>query len=114
VFKNRVLRKIFGPKRDEGTGEWTGLHNEELNTLHSSPNIIWVIKSRRMRWARHVAHMGERRAAYRILAGRPEARRPPGRPRHRWEDNIKMGLQDMGVDMDWIDLAQDRAGGGLL
>jgi hypothetical protein len=111
VFENRVLRRIFGPKRDETTGEWRRLHNEELNGLYSSPNIIHiirVIKSRRMRWAGHVARMGETRGAYRVLVGRPEGRRPLGRPKRRWEDNIKMDLQDVGWVMDWIQLAQDR------
>jgi hypothetical protein len=96
VFENSVLRRIFGPKRDEVTGEWRRLHNKELNDLYSSPNIIWVIKSRRMRWTGHVAHMGEGRGAYRILVGRPEGRRPLGRPSCRWEDNIKMYLQEVG------------------
>jgi hypothetical protein len=82
LFKNRVLRRIFGPKRDEVTGEWRRLHNEECNDLYSSPNIIRVIKSRRMRWAGHLACMGEGRGAYRILVGRPEERRPLGSPRH--------------------------------
>jgi hypothetical protein len=95
VFENRVLRKIFEPKRDEVTGKWRRLHNEELYDLYSSPNIIWVIKSRRMRWAGHVACMGEGRGAYRILVGRPEGR-PLERPRRRWEDNIKMDLQEVG------------------
>jgi hypothetical protein len=109
VFENRVLRRIFGPKRDEVTGEWRRLHNEELNDLYSSPNIIWVIKSRRMRWAGRVQRMAEGRGAYRILMGRPEGRRPLGRPRRRWEDNIKMDLQDVGWgSMDLIDMAQDR------
>jgi hypothetical protein len=108
VCENRVLRKIFGPKRDEATGEWRRLHNEELNDLYSSPNIIRVIKSRRMRWVRRVARMGEDRGAYRILVGRPEGRRPLGRPRSRWEDNIKTDLQDVGWGLDWIKLAQDR------
>jgi hypothetical protein len=104
-----VLRRIFGPKRDKATSEWRRLHNEELNDLYSPPNIIRVITSRRMRWAGHVARMGEKRGAYRILLGRPEGRRPLGRPRRRWEDNIKMGLQDLGwVGMNWIELAQDR------
>jgi hypothetical protein len=105
----RVLRRVFGPKRDEVTGEWRRLHNEELNDLYSSPNIIRVIKSRRVRWAGHVARMGEGRGAYRILVGRPEGRRPLGTPRHGWEVNIKMDLQDVGWGcMEWIDMAQDR------
>jgi hypothetical protein len=93
VFENRVLRRIFGPKGDEATGEGRRLHNEELNGLYSSPNIIRVIRSRRMRWVGHVARMGEKRGAYRILVGRPEGRRPLGRPRRRWEDNIEIDLQ---------------------
>jgi hypothetical protein len=96
VFKNRVLRRIFGFKRDEATGEWRRLHNEELNDLYSLPNVIRVIKSRRMRWAGHVARMAEKRGAYRILVGRPEGRRPLWRPRRRWEDNIKMDFQEVG------------------
>jgi hypothetical protein len=84
VFENRVLRRIFGPKRDEVTGEWRRIHNEELYDLYSSPNIIRVIKSRRMRWAGHIACMGEGRGAYRVLVGRPEGRKPLGRPRRRW------------------------------
>jgi hypothetical protein len=96
MFKHRVLRRIFGPKRDEATGEWRKLHNEELDDLYSSPNIIRVIKLRRMRWVGHVAHMGAKRGAYRVLVGRPEGRRPLARRRHRWEDNIKMDLQDVG------------------
>jgi hypothetical protein len=96
VFENTVLRRIFGPKRDEATGEWRRLHNKELNDLHSAPIIIQIIESRRMRWAGHVAHMGEKRGAYRILVGRPEGRRPLERPRHRWEDNITMYLQEVG------------------
>jgi hypothetical protein len=108
VFENRVLRRIFGPKRDKATGQWKGLHNEERNDLYSSPNIIRVIKSRRMRWAGNVACMGEKRGAYRILVGRPKGRRPLGRPRRRWEDNIKIDLQEVGWGMDWIELAQDR------
>jgi hypothetical protein len=105
VFENRVLRRIFGPKRDEATGEWRRLYNEELNDLYSSPNIIRVIQSRRMRRAGHVTRMGESRGAHRILVGRPEGRRPLGRPRCRWEDNIRMDLQEVGWGMDWIELA---------
>jgi hypothetical protein len=92
VFENKVLRRIFVPKRDEVTEEWRRLHNKELYALYSSPNIIGVTKPRRLRWAGHVARMGERRGAYRALVGKPERRRPLGRPRHRWEDIIKMDL----------------------
>jgi hypothetical protein len=108
VFENKVLRRIFGPKKDEVLGEWKRLHNKELYALYSSPNIR-VIKSRRLRWAGHVARM-ERRGAYRDLVEKPEGRRPLGRPRRRWEDNIKMDLREVGWrgGMDWINLAQDR------
>ena len=109
VFGNLVLRRIFGPKRDEVTGEWRKLHNEELNDLHSSPNIVRVIKWRRMKWAGHVALMVGKRGVYRVLMGKPEGKRPLGRPRRRWEGNIKMNLQEVGYGgMDWIELAQDR------
>jgi hypothetical protein len=109
VFENRVLRRIFRPKRDEVTGGWRKLHNEELHSLYSSPSIVRVMKARRMRWAGHVARMGDVRGAYNILVGRPEWRRPLGRPRRRWEDNISMDLREVGFgDVDWIDLAQDR------
>ncbi|KAJ4431420.1 hypothetical protein ANN_20017, partial [Periplaneta americana] len=109
VFENKVLRKIFGAKRDEVTGEWRKLHKAELHALYSSPDIIRNIKSRRLRWAGHVARMGESRNAYRVLVGRPEGKRPLGRPRRRWEDNIKMDLREVGYDdRDWINLAQDR------
>ncbi|KAJ4438518.1 hypothetical protein ANN_14463 [Periplaneta americana] len=109
VFENKVLRKIFGAKRDEVTGEWRKLHNTELHALYSSPDIIRNIKSRRLRWAGHVARMGESRNAYRVLVWRPEGKRPLGRPRRRWEDNIKMDLREVGYDdRDWINLAQDR------
>ena len=91
-----VLRRIFGPRRDEVTGERRRLHNEGLNDLYSSPNIVRVIKSRRMGWAGHVARMGEERGAYRVLVGKPEGKRPLGRPRRRWEDNIKIDLQEVG------------------
>ncbi|KAJ4435688.1 hypothetical protein ANN_18304 [Periplaneta americana] len=109
VFENKVLRKIFGAKRDEVTGEWRKLHNTELHALYSAPDIIRNIKSRRLRWAGHVAIMGESRNAYRVLVGRPEGKRPLGRPRRRWEDNIKMDLREVGYDdREWINLAQDR------
>ena len=109
VFENRGLRRIFGPKRDEITGEWRKLHNEELNDLYCSPNIVRVIKSRRMRWAGHVARMEEGKGAYRVLVGKPGGKRPLGRPRRRWEDNIKMYLQEVGCGgMDWIELTQYR------
>jgi hypothetical protein len=115
AFEIGVLRRIFGPKRDEATGEWRRLHNEEPNDLYSSPNIIRVIKSRGMRWAGHVAHMGEKRGVYRILVGRPEGRRPLWTPRHRWKDNIKMDLQDVGwgawTGSSWLRIG---TGGGLL
>jgi len=90
-------------------GEWRRLHKEELNDLYCSPNIVRVIKSGRMRWAGHVAHMGEEKGVYRVLLGKPEGRRPLGRPRHRWVDNIRMDLQEVGCGyMGWIGLAQDR------
>jgi len=109
VFENRVLRRIFGSRRDKVTGEWRKLHNEELNDLYCSPNTVGVIKSSRMRWAGHVADMGERRGVYRVLVGKPEGKRPLGRPRHRWEDNIKKDLQKVGCGgMEWFKLAQDR------
>jgi hypothetical protein len=95
VFENRVLRKIFGPKRDEVTGGWRKLHNEERHGLNSSPSIVRVIIARRMRWAGHVTRMGEVRDAYNILVGMPEGRRQLGRPRCRWEDNIKMDLGEI-------------------
>jgi hypothetical protein len=96
VFENRVLRRIFGPKRDEMKGDWRKLHNEELHKLCSSPNRM--IKSRRMRWAGYVARMGEERNAYRILVRKPEEKRPLGRPRRRWVDNIKINLRGIGWD----------------
>jgi hypothetical protein len=97
VFENRVLRKIFGPKRKEG-GSWRKLHNDELHDLYSSPNIVKVIKLRRMRRAGHVTRMGEVRGAYSVLVGSPEGKRPLGRPRRRWEDSIKMDLREIGID----------------
>jgi len=104
-----VLRRIFGPRTDEVTGEWRRLHNEELNDLYSSPNIVRVIKSRRMRWAVRVVCMGEEKGVYRVLVGKPEGKRPLGRPKHRWVDNIRLDLQEVGCGyMDWIGLAQDR------
>ena len=109
ALMNMVLRRIFGPRRGEVTGEWRKLHNEELNDLYSSPNIVRVIKSRRMRWDGHVARMGEERGAYSVLVGKPEGKRPLGRPRRRWVDNIRMALQEVGCRyMDWIGRAQDR------
>jgi hypothetical protein len=109
VFENRVLRKIFGPKRDEVTGEWRKLHNKELHDLYSSPSIIRIIKSRRMRWAGHVARMWEKRNTYRLMVGKPEGKRPLGRPRCRWVDNIGMDLGEVGWDdVDCIGLAHDR------
>jgi hypothetical protein len=90
MFDNRVMRRIFGPERNEVRGKWRRLHNSKLNDLYCSPNIVWVIKLRRMRWAGHVAHEGERRGVYRILGGEPRGKRPLGRPRHRWENNGKM------------------------
>jgi hypothetical protein len=108
-FENRVLRRIFGPKRDEVTGEWRKLHNEELNDLYCSPNIVRVIKSIRMRWAGPVGRMGDGKVVYRVLVGKPEGKRTLGRHRRRWEDNIKADLQDGGFGgVNWIGLAQDR------
>ena len=109
MFENMVLRRIFGPRRDEVTGEWRRLHNEELSDLYHSPNIVRVIKLRRMRWAGHVACMGEEMGVYRVLVGKPEGKRPLGTPRRRWVDNIRMDLQEVGCGYkDWIGLAQDR------
>jgi 7-keto-8-aminopelargonate synthetase-like enzyme len=95
MFENRVLRRIFAPKRGKAAVEWRKLHNEELSALYSSPNIIQVIKSRRIRWAEQAAHMWERRGVYMALVRKPEKKRPTGRPRRRWEYNIKMELQDV-------------------
>jgi hypothetical protein len=107
VFENKVLRRIFGRKKDEVTGEWRKLHNEELYSLYSSSNVI-LLSNQNNETGGHVARMGERRGAYRALVGKPEGRRPLGRPRRRWEDNIKMDLREVGWGMDCIDLAQDR------
>jgi hypothetical protein len=109
VFENRVLRRIFGPNRDEVTGEWRRLHNEELHNLYSSPDIIRQVKSRRIRWAGHVARMREDRKVYKVLVGKPEGKRPLGRPRRRWENGIRIDLRDIGLgSVDWIRLAEDR------
>jgi hypothetical protein len=109
VFEKVVLRGIFGSKRIEVTGGWRKLHNEELHNLYSLPSIIRIIKSRRIRWAGYVAWMGEKRNAYRILVGKQEWKRPLGRPRCRWMDNIKKGPREVGWDgVDWVDLAEDR------
>jgi hypothetical protein len=109
VFGNRVLRRIFGPMRDGVTGGWRKLHNEELHNSYTSPSIIRNIKSRRMKWAGHVARMGEKRNVYRLLVRKPEGKRPLGRPRRRRIDNIKMDLLEIRFSVvDWIGLAQDR------
>jgi hypothetical protein len=108
IFENRVLRRIFVPKREED-GSWRKLHNDELHSLYSSPNIVRVIKARRLRWAGRVALMGEGSGVYSVLVGKPEVKRQLGRPRHRWEDNIKMDLKEIGIDVaNWIRLAQNR------
>ena len=109
MLENRVLRRIFGPKRDWVTGEWRKLPNEELNDLYSSPNIVRVIKSRRMRWVGHVARMEEGRCLHKVLVGKPDGKRPLGGPRRGWEDNIKMDLEEVGRGCGaWMELAQDR------
>jgi hypothetical protein len=109
VFENRDLRRIFGPKQDEVTGKWRKLHNEELYNLYSSADIIRQVKSRRMRWAGHVACMGEEIKVYMVLVGKPEGKTPLGSPRRRWEDGIRMDLGETGLGgVDWIRLAQDR------
>jgi hypothetical protein len=115
VFEDRVMRRIFGPKRDDVTRECRKLHNEELHNLFSSQNIIRQIKSRRMRWAGHVARMEEEIKLYKVLVGKPEGKRPLGRPRHRWEDGIRMDLTEIGlgvwIGFDWLRIG---TGGGLL
>jgi hypothetical protein len=109
VFENRVLRTVFGPKRVDATGEWRKLHNEELNDVYCLTNIVRVVKCRRMGWVGHVARMGEVRGVYSLLVGKPEEKRPLGRPIRRWENNIKMDLQEIvGCCGNWMELAQDR------
>jgi hypothetical protein len=109
VFENRVLRRIFGPKRVEVTGDWRKLRKGGLHSLHSSPDIIRQIKSKRMMWAGHVARMGEGRNVYRVLVGKPEGKRQLEKPRSRWEDGIKMDLREIGWGgVEWIHLAQDK------
>jgi len=109
VFENRVLRRIFGPKRDKVTGEWRKLHNEELNDLYTLPSSVRVIKSRRMRWKWHVAQLGKSRGINRVLVGKPKGMRPLGKPRHRGEDNIKIDLREVGV---WTESGWLRIGKG--
>ena len=109
VFENRMVRRIFGRKRDGVTGDGRKLHNEELNDLYCPPNIVRVIKSRRMRWVGHVARMKEGRGIHKVLVGKPKGKRPLWRPRRRWEDNIKMDLEEVGRGCgDWMELARDR------
>jgi len=108
VFENRVLRRVFGSKKDEVTGEWRKLHNKELRDFYSLPSVVREVKSRRMRWAGHVARMEEGRGVHRVLVRKFEGRKPLGRPRRGWEDNIKMDLREVGVGGDWMELAQDR------
>jgi hypothetical protein len=115
VSENRVLRKVFGPKRDEVTGEWRKLHKEEQNDLYFSPKIVRVVKSRRIRFAGHVARMGEEKGVHRLLVGKPEGKRPLGRPRRRWENNIKIDIQDVGgCRVDWIERLRTGTGDGHL
>jgi hypothetical protein len=114
VFENSVLRRIFGPKRDEVTGEWRKLHSAKLHNLYSSPVIIRQVKSMRMRWAGHVARMGEGRKVYKVLVGKPEGKRPLGRPRRRWEDGIGMELGEIGLGGGvWIGFDYLRTGIGV-
>ena len=107
MFENRVLRGVFGPKRDKITGEWRKLHNEELRDLYSLPNIVRVVKSRRMWWAGHVARMGEERGVHRVLR-ETRGKEAIGETQTRWEDNINMDLQEVGGGGDWMELAHDR------
>jgi hypothetical protein len=106
VFENRVLRRIFGPKRGEVMGEWKKLHSEELHNLYSTPDIIRQVKSRRMRWAGHVARKGEERKVNKVLVGKPEGKRPLGRPSRKWENGIRMDLREIGwkvwIGFDWL------------
>jgi len=114
VFENRVLRRVFGPKRDEVTGEWIKLHNEELRDFYSLPNSVRVVKSRKMRWTGHVARVGEGRGVHRVLVGKPEGKRQLGWPRCGWEDNIKMDLLEVGgVETGWSWLRIGAGGGHL-
>jgi hypothetical protein len=115
VFENRILRRIFGPNRDEVTGEWRKLHSEELHDLYSSPDIIRQVMSRRMRWAGHVARMGEERKVYKVLVGKPEGKRPLGRPWRRWKGGVRTDLREIGLGA-WIvfDCLRTGTGGGLL
>jgi hypothetical protein len=109
MFASRVLRRLFGPKRDEVTGEWRMLHSEELHNLQSSPDIIRQVKSSRVRWAGHVVRIGEERKMYKVLVGKPEGKRPLGRPRRRWENGIRIDLREIGLGgVDWIRLSQER------
>jgi hypothetical protein len=109
VSENRVVKRIYAPKRDEVTGEWRKLHKEELHTCSHPPNIIRHIKSKGMRWVRHAAHMGEERKVYRVLVGKPEGKRPFGRLRCRWDNGIRIDLREIGWRcLEWIQLAQDR------
>jgi hypothetical protein len=116
LCEHTVLRRIFGPRRDEVTGEWRKLYNEELHNLYSFPDIIRQVKSRRMRWAGHVARMGEERKVYKVLVGKPEGKRPLERPRRRWEDGIRMDLMVTGWGGRWIgsDWLRIGTGGELL
>ena len=110
VFESMVLRRVFGHKRDEVTEEWRKLHKEKLRDFYSLPNIVRVVKSRRMRWAGHVARIGEGRGVHRVLVGKTEGKRPLGRPRRRWEDNIKMDLREVGgveTGLSWLRIRTD-------